>query len=138
MEAIFYLINYIFSCVIFILFICWIFYLGKAIKYRKSSCEKYEAEIITFKGNTVGKKFIYEYKYVLDNINYFGDVKTKEQHNIGDKVEIFYKRNTRSESISKKDHSKLLGNILGFILAWIICNILFIIGVYGQYLFYNM
>ena len=84
------------------------------------------------------KKFIYEYKYVLDNIKYFGIIKTKEPHNIGDKIEIFYKRNTRSESISKKDHSKLLGNILGFILAWIICNILFIIGVYGQYLFYNM
>ena len=138
MGAIFYLLNYAFSCVIFILFICWIFYLAKAIKYRKSSCEDFEAEIKSFKGKTIGKKYIYTYSYSVDNINYFGEVKSSETYNVGDKVEIFYKRRNRSESITKNNHKKLLTKILIFFVSWIVCNILFAFSVYGQYLFYNM
>ena len=95
MGAIFYLLNYASSCVIFILFICWIFYLAKAIKYRKSSCEDFEAEIKSFKGNTTGQKNIYTYGYMVDNINYFGEMKTSEMYNVGDKVGILYKRRNK-------------------------------------------
>ena len=138
MGTILYLLNYASSCVIFILFICWIFYLAKAIKYRKSSCEDFEAEIKSFKGNTTGQKNIYIYGYMVDNINYFGEMKTSEMYNVGDKVGILYKRRNRSESITKIDYKKLPTRILIFFITWIVCNILYALSVYGQYLFYNM
>ena len=137
MEGLFYLINYISVSVICILLICWIFYLARALKYRKSTCESYEAEIRTFKEKTVGGKNIYGYRYIIDNIEYFGEIKTNNTYNMGDKVEIFYKRNNRGESITNMDKSKLAGKILGFFIAWIVCNVLFVLSVFGQVLYYN-
>ena len=138
MDYLFYLIDYVISCAVFGLFICWIFYLLKAIKYKKTSCESFYAEIISIKEKTRGNKYIYTYRYIVDSIAYFGEIKTKELHNIGDKVEIFFRRNNRSESITQKAHSKLVGKFIGFLIGWVICNILFVFSIYGQYLLYSM
>ena len=138
MGAVFYLINYMFSCTIFIFFICWIYYFAKLIKYRKSSCDNYEAEIKTFKGRTFFGKNTYTYRYMLDNIEHFGEIKTNKAYNIGDRIEIAYKRNNRSESITRENRSRLPVKILGFIIAWIVCNVLFVLSVLGQYFYNNM
>ena len=137
MEVGFYYLNYASSCVIFILFICWVFYLANAIKYRKSSCENYEAEIKSFKSKTFEGKNNYTYRYIVDNIEYFGEIKTNKLYNVGDKIEIAYKRNNRSESITIENRSKLAGKILLYLIAWLVCNVIFVLSVWGQYLYYN-
>ncbi|MBR2704886.1 MAG: hypothetical protein IKE91_05385 [Clostridia bacterium] len=122
---------------IFILFICWVFYLANAIKYRKSSCENYVAEIKSFKSKTFEGKNNYTYRYIVDNIEYFGEIKTNKLYNVGDKIEIAYKRNNRSESITIENRSKLAGKILLYLIAWLVCNVIFVLSVWGQYLYYN-
>lgn len=138
MGAIFYLINYTISCICCVLFICWIFYLAKSIKYRKSSCDNYEAEVNMFKGNTWDNKKVYTYKYVIDNINYFGEIKTNETYNIGDRIEILVKRNNRSESIIPQKQNKLPIKALIYFISWVVCNVLFVLLVLGQYMLYDM
>ncbi len=135
MDYLFYLLDYVLTCAICILFLCWGYYLLKAIKYRKSSCESYEASIKLFKEKTFNNKNLYTSEYSVDNIGHYGEIKTDENYNIGDKIEIFYKKSKQSDSITKKNKRKLPGKIIGFFIAWIICNVLFVLSVYGQYLY---